>query len=401
MRAMKDSGIEWVGDIPSDWGVLPVKYVINITNGGDPKTDGDIPVYGSGSGSFRTCGEYKQGPAVLLGRKGTVNIPQFIAGKYWNVDTAFDAKVRHDYCLKFFYYNALCFDYDNYSTQTALPSMTQANYNNFRIIDIPIDLQENIVAFLDSKCAEIDSLRADIEKEIKTLEEYKKSVITEAVTKGLDKNVPMKDSGIEWVGQIPETWEEKPIRFLFDQITAKNKLGKEKTALKFTYGTIIPKTDFDADTDEYVADTILNYTIVKPGVIMINCLNLNYDFVSQRIGLVKNKGVITSAYLAIFPRQNVLPEYANYQLKYFDSVKAFHNMGTGVRKTLDFTELGKKYFVLPPVDVQKQIVSFLDRKCAEIDVSIKIKKDQLSTLDEYKKSVIYEYVTGKKEVPIA
>lgn len=203
----------------------------------------------------------------------------------------------------------------------------------------------------------------------------------------------MKDSRIEWVGQIPEGWEEKPIRYLFDQITTKNKFGTEKKALKFTYGTIIPKPDFDADTDEYVADTILNYTVVTPGVIMINCLNLNFDFVSQRIGLVKDRGAITSAYLAVKPHRDVVPEYANYQLKYFDSVKAFHNMGTGVRKTLDFTELGKKYFILPPMNVQSQIATFLDRKCAEIDALSADIQSEIDTLEAYKRSVITEAVT--------
>ncbi len=140
MKEMRDSGIEWIGSIPKNWRVIPVKYVININNGGDPKTEGNIPVYGSGSKSFRTCGEYKIWPAVLLGRKGTINVPQYVTDKYWNVDTAFDATPKEDYNLKFFYYNAICFDYDNYSTQTALPSMTQGNYSNLRVVDIPVNL---------------------------------------------------------------------------------------------------------------------------------------------------------------------------------------------------------------------------------------------------------------------
>lgn len=133
---------------------------------------------------------------------------------------------------------------------------------------------------------------------------------------------------------------------MFNEIKEKNKLGLVTKALKFTYGKIISKTDFDADEDNYVANTILTYNIVSPGTIMINCLNLNYDFVSQRIGLVKDNGVITSAYLPIKPiNDNVIDsEYANYQLKAWDNVKAFHNMGSGVRKTLDFNELGKNIF---------------------------------------------------------
>ncbi len=203
----------------------------------------------------------------------------------------------------------------------------------------------------------------------------------------------MKESVIPFLDQIPSNWEEIPIRYLFKEITAKNKLGKEKTALKFTYGTIIPKTDFDVETDDYVANTILNYTLVSKGVIMINCLNLNFDFVSQRVGLVRDNGAITSAYLAIKPNERVIPEFANYELKYFDSIKAFHNMGTGVRKTLDFAELGKKYFALPPLSEQRKIVDFLDTKCSEIDALSEDIQSEIDTLEAYKRSAITEAVT--------
>ena len=204
-----------------------------------------------------------------------------------------------------------------------------------------------------------------------------------------------KQSLNEWVGDIPENWEEKPIRYIFNEIKEKNKLGTVTQALKFTYGTIIPKTNFDAEEDNYVANTILTYTIVSPGTIMINCLNLNYDFVSQRIGLVKDNGVITSAYLPIKPIDEDIidSEYANYQLKAWDNVKAFHNMGSGVRKTLDFTELGKKYILLPPINIQKQIVRFLNKKCFEINTLYSEIERQIEILEEYKKSVITEAVT--------
>lgn len=203
----------------------------------------------------------------------------------------------------------------------------------------------------------------------------------------------MKDSGIEWIVKIPATWNEVPIRFVFKECTTKNVLLQEKMALKFTYGSITPKQDFDADTDEYIANTIANYTVVHPGVIMINGLNLNYDFVSKRVGLVKDNGAITSAYLAIEPTDKVIPEYATYQLKSWDAVKAFHNMGTGVRKTLDFSELGKKRFVMPPLAEQQRIASFLDSQCSEIDaISADIQKE-IETLEKYKRSVITEAVT--------
>ena len=180
---MKDSGVEWVGKIPKDWGVIPVKFCFSITNGSDPKSDeGDTPVYGSGKGHFKTCKEFKKGPTVLLGRKGTVNIPQWIEGNYWNVDTAFDVHAKGNYLLKLFFYAASCFDYDNYSTQTALPSMTQSNYLNFRIPFMNVEEQRQIVDFLDQKCAEIDQTISEKQQQLETLAEYKKSLIYEYVT---------------------------------------------------------------------------------------------------------------------------------------------------------------------------------------------------------------------------
>lgn len=204
----------------------------------------------------------------------------------------------------------------------------------------------------------------------------------------------MKDSGIEWIGQVPNDWMVRPIRADFIEVTEKNKFGRVKKALKFTYGRIIPKDNFDADEDSYVADTILNYTIVHPNTIMLNCLNLNFDFVSQRIGLVTETGAITSAYMA-FKASNasILPEYATYLFKSYDNCKAFHNMGGGVRKILNFEEFKKKYYLLPSIAEQTAISSFLDKKCAELETLISDIQSQIEALEEYKRSVITEAVT--------
>lgn len=204
----------------------------------------------------------------------------------------------------------------------------------------------------------------------------------------------MKDSGIAWVEQIPRDWNIKPIRADFEEVTAKNSIGKVKTALKFTYGSIVRKDNFDADDDTYVAGTILNYTIVTPGTIMLNGLNLNFDFVSQRVGLVTEFGVITSAYIAFRPNTDrIIPEFATYLFKAYDGCKAFHNMGGGVRKILNFSELKRQYVVYPKLTAQKHIVSYLDAKCAEIDALTADIQAQIGTLEQYKRSVITEAVT--------
>lgn len=180
---MKDSGIEWIGEIPEGWKVAKAKYCIEIQNGSDPHLEGNIPVYGSGAKSFKTCGEYKNGPTVLIGRKGaTLHIPHYIVGKFWNVDTAFNVYTKPHYLLKYYYYCAVSFDYKSYISQTTLPSMTQTNYENM-VLPMPSMLeQQQIVSFLDSKCSKIDALLQNYEDQIATLAEYKKSLIYEYVT---------------------------------------------------------------------------------------------------------------------------------------------------------------------------------------------------------------------------
>lgn len=180
---MKDSGVEWIGEIPEGWKYAKAKYCIEIQNGSDPHLEGNIPVYGSGAKSFKTCGEYKNGPTVLIGRKGaTLHIPHYIVGKFWNVDTAFNVYTKPHYLLKYYYYCAVSFDYKSYISQTTLPSMTQTNYENM-VLPMPSLLeQQQIVSFLDYKCSEIDTLLQNYEDQISTLEEYKKSLIYEYVT---------------------------------------------------------------------------------------------------------------------------------------------------------------------------------------------------------------------------
>ena len=204
----------------------------------------------------------------------------------------------------------------------------------------------------------------------------------------------MKDSKIEWIGEIPADWTVKPIRAEFEEVTQKNKSGDVKVALKFTYGDIVRKENFDADEDAYVADTMLNYTVVKPGTIMLNGLNLNFDFVSQRIGLVHELGAITSAYMAFRPVSGrVTPEFATYLFKAYDGCKAFHNMGGGVRKILNFSEFKKYYMFYPDLNTQKNIVEYLDKMCVEVDKAMSEVSSQIDALEQYKRSVITETVT--------
>ena len=207
MRETKDSGVDWIGEVPVNWEIVPIKADVSIGHGSDPTTPGDIPVWGSGGEPFKTCGEHKNGPAVLLGRKGTLDCPQLVTGLYWNVDTAFDAKITSKkLSLKFFYYAATCVDIKPYMTNTAKPSMTQFDWDNSRIPRPPLAEQRRIISYLDERCAAIDEDVAKRRDVIGKLKEYKKSLIAHAVTKGLDPNTEMKDSGVDWIGEVPANW---------------------------------------------------------------------------------------------------------------------------------------------------------------------------------------------------
>lgn len=264
-----------------------------------------------------------------------------------------------------------------------------------RIVLIPpIYEQKEIAIFLDSQCSEIDAISADIQKEIEILEQYKRSVITEAVTKGLNPDAEMKDSGIEWVESIPAHWDVRPLYYYFAERKKKNYLGQEQNLLSLSYGKVIRK---DINTSEgLLPDSFNGYNIIEPGDIVLRLTDLQNDKRSLRTGLVKEHGIITSAYVTLKAAKEVVPEYFHYLLHAYDVMKVLYNMGNGVRQGLNYSELSKMHIVAPPLDEQKNIAARLDCVCKGIESIIASKKQQLAVIDSYKKSLIYEYVTGKK-----
>ena len=212
-REMKKVPIDFANSIPTEWECSRLKYHCKITNGSDPKTEGDIPVYGSGSEIVKYCGEFKKGPAILIGRKGTLDKPKLVEGKYWNVDTALDLHPYTHMNSKYLYYVTSCFTIDKYSTCTAKPSMTQGDYYNI-LIPVPSNSeQKSIAAFLDSKCEAIDQAIQKQKDIVNKLMEYKQSVITQAVSKGLNPNVQMKDASIDFTNSIPQKWECSRLKY--------------------------------------------------------------------------------------------------------------------------------------------------------------------------------------------
>ena len=230
------------------------------------------------------------------------------------------------------------------------------------------------------------------------MEDYKKSVITEAVTKGLNPDAEMKDSGIEWIGEIPKDWKVHPVYVYFEEGKTKNYRMQEQNLLSLSYGRIIRK---DINTNGGLLPASFNtYNVVEAGDIIIRPTDLQNDKRSLRTGLVKEQGIITSAYIDLRSKDNVNSKYYHYLLHSYDIIKVFYNMGNGVRQGLNFSEFAKLLLLEPTTVEQQQIADYLDTKCSEIDTLIADKKRQLDILADYKKSLIYEYVTGKKEVPV-
>lgn len=300
--------------------------------------------------------------------------------------------------LKFMYYwLSMCkIDFLSQSIGGGQPNISQSKIKNQFYYRPQLSEQKVIANFLDSKCSEIDAISADIQKEIETLEQYKRSVITEAVTKGLNPDAEMKDSGIEWVGNIPAHWDVHPLYYYFSERKRKNYLGEEQNLLSLSYGKVIRK---DINTSEgLLPDSFNGYNIIEPGDIVLRLTDLQNDKRSLRTGLVTEHGIITSAYVTLKAAKEVVPEYFHYLLHAYDVMKVLYNMGNGVRQGLNYSELSKLHIVAPPIDEQKNIAAYLDAKCKEIESIIESKKQQLTVIDSYKKSLIYEYVTGKKEV---
>lgn len=416
MRDMKDSGIEWIHDIPASWAVMPNKYLMHKIKRIRPVYGGedilsltmkgvivrDLDAGGKMPTSFN--GYQELYPGNLLMCLFDIDVTPRCIGliKQFGLSSpAYSQFVLNDgadaayYC---YYYTML--DDDKtllHLAKNLRHSLTEEQLGAVPTVVPPIEEQKRIAAYLDTKCAETDSLTADIQAQIDALEQYKRSIITEVVTKGLNPDAEMKDSGVEWVGMIPVHWIVHPVYTYFGERKNKNRFGTEDNLLSLSYGRVIRK---DINTsDGLLPESFNTYNIVEAGDIIIRPTDLQNDKRSLRTGLVKEHGIITSAYIALCPITKVDSRYFHFLLHAYDVMKVFYNMGNGVRQGLNYSEFSRLMVFEPPYDEQVSIANYLDAKCVEINAIIGQKKEQLSTLESYKKSLIYEYVTGKKVAP--
>ena len=201
----------------------------------------------------------------------------------------------------------------------------------------------------------------------------------------------MKDSGIEWVGAIPATWQMHPLYYYFCERKCRNTLGKENNLLSLSYGRVIRK---DINTvDGLLPENYNGYNIIEKDDIVLRLTDLQNDKRSLRTGLVREHGIITSAYTTIKANRELVPEFFQYLLHSYDAMKVLYNMGSGVRQGLNFSELSKMPLISPDMLEQKKIADFLDAKCSEIDaISADIQKE-IKTLEQYKRSLVFEAIS--------
>ena len=398
---MKESGIDWIGQIPEEWEVTKLKYALLINNGKDYKDieveEGGYPVIGSGGVFARSRNYMYDGDVVLLGRKGTIDKPLFYSGKFWTVDTMFYSTALNGNNIKFMYYSSLLIPFSYYSTATALPSMTQSNLNNHMLCLPSISEQQKIADFLDKKIAQLDKVKALLEEQIQKLKDYRASLIYETVTKGLDKTVPMKDLGIDWIGQVPQGWGVDFVNHIFEEHKQKNKGNKEKNLLSLSYGRIIRKS---IDTSfGLLPESFDTYNIIQRGDIVLRLTDLQNDKKSLRVGLARENGIITSAYLTLRLKSTGCSDsYMYYLLHTYDICKVFYNFGGGVRQGGTWSDIYKMELLIPPKNEQQKISDFLDKKTVQIDKLIQIKNEQIKNINKQRQTLIYDYVTGKRRV---
>lgn len=420
---MKPSRIAWIGDIPQDWKCKRYRFCGNVQYGypfnsdyfsneetGFPLirirdiTSGEIATYYEGT----YPDEYivKSGD-VLVGMDGDFSV------RVWNNSEA----LLNQRCCRMldsqeiskrfmaYYLPHYLKVINDLTWSTTVKHLLANDINNIYVSYPTMDEQQTIADYLDTQCAKIDSVIADIEKQIETLQKYKKSLITEAVTKGLERSVPMKDSEIEWIGEIPSHWGTNRLRYV-----ASVKTGPFGTQLS---------------ADEYVDEgvPIINVKNIGYGSILAEDLDFVPETVADRLsahrlktddivfgrkGAVDKHAIITDEYVnwvqgsdCIRVRSN--PEidsgYLNYLFDstYFGSYVMLYAVGATMPSMSSDILLNARILV-PPVHEQKDIAAYLDSQCGKIDAIIANKQTQLDTIQSHKKSLIYEYVTGKKRV---
>ena len=401
----KDSGVAWIGEIPSHWEVAAFKRRISINNGRDYKEfqDDEIyPVMGSG-GCFAYCSKYMyDGEALLLGRKGTIDKPLYINGKFWTVDTMFYAIPNKDLDCKFAYYLAITFPFNLYSTSTALPSMTQTDLGNNPVAFPPLVEQQAIASYLDKKCGKINGAIDVQKKKIDLLNELKQTIITNAVTKGLNPNAPMKDSGVEWIGEVPTHWEVMKTSLAFLGIgsgttpsTSRKEYYTEEDGLYWLQTGDLNDGEI-TDTSKKITSLAADECNLKfyPTDSVVIAM---YGATIGKVGLLKIS-TSTNQACCVLPKSKLcIPAFAFYLFIGAKKQLLIDAMGGG-QPNISQDIIKKLKVSIPPINEQRIIVDHIADEVSKIDAQISKANRRIELLNELKQSIITEAITGKIKV---
>ncbi len=429
MHEMKDSGIEWIGEIPIDWTISKLKNETILIGSGSTPISGNLEYYENGTINWIQSGDLYNTKYITnttskiteKALKETSSLKLYInnfivlamyGASVGNVSISCINACSNQACcciktnktnhLNFMYYwlNASRNYFLSNCDGGTQPNISQNKIKNHVYCFPRINQQRKISEFLDEKCSEIDSLISDIKLQISQLEEYKKSIITEAVTKGLDTDVEMKDSGIEWIGMIPKHWN----------LIRMKDIGNYRNGLTYSpidmvdenNGTLVLRSSniqngkLELNDNVYVNSKIEKKLMVKKGDILICSRNGSRQLIGKNTIISEDIVASFGAFMMIFRCDS--PKYINYIL---NSNLFSYYLGTFITATINQltgSNFGNmKVVYCKNKDEQNKIVDYLDTRCGQINSIIDLKKQQLSKLEEYKKSMIYEYVTGKKE----
>ena len=411
MKQMKNSCIEWIGSIPQSWSVLRFKNIIKDSISGEVIDKG---YWNDGTELLYTCqrtpmnstfDKFPQNKRtterdLLLTRNATpyvfIPVPNSI---YSNVVQK--VTLQDNWDKRYIRYAIQLGADEQQVNGDTIPSYNMDVWKNIYVCKIQMSLQIRIANFLDKKCSEIDALVSDIQSQIDVLEEYKKSIITESVTKGLNPDVEMKDSGIDWIGTIPKHYDIKPLKYLVEY--NRNTLP-ENTIPDYEFDYVdIGSVTYGKGIEQFQrmcfkdAPSRAKRIVHKDDVI----LSTVRTYLKATATIPENEMpiIVSTGFIAMTANKEIDSKYLKYIVQFDAFVSEVESRSTGVSyPAITPSEVVKIKIILPPFNEQVEIANHLDAKCAEIDTVIADKKAQLETLAEYKKSLIYEYVTGKKEV---
>ena len=415
-REMVNSGIPWIGEIPKNWKIVRNKDVFsnsktlvgenwNNTQLLSLTTKGIKPVaIGSTSGkvpdSYETYQVVEKDNIVMcLFDLDCSAVFSGLSPIHGMISPAYKTLTVKNGFLPDFYAKWFDYIFDGrkfmFLSKNIRYSLTYDEFASLQVVAPSIEEQQKIASFLDRKCAEIDEMIALQEKIVEELKAYKQSVITEAVTKGLNPDVPMKDSGIEWIGEVPEHWTTIRIKYLLGERKERSVHGEEEPlSMSQKYG-LIPTKEMDV---------IPNMASSFEGAKIVYVNDLVFNKLKAHLGVFSTSthfGLVSPDYAVYYGLGRALMPFMEFMFKTPQYISEFRKTATGVGSGLTrlyTSDLFSMPFPLPSIDEQEEIVKFLEEKRRQIDNLISIKLSKIDSLKEYKKSIIYEYVTGKKEV---